>query len=230
MTTVAEINPGSIQLTHGQGEPQHAIIWLHGLGASANDFPGIVPELGLAAHRPIRFIFAQAPNRAVTINGGMRMPAWYDIKGLDITDKHDRVGMTESYATVQALIQSQIDLGIPSDHIIIAGFSQGAAVSYYTAVRTEHKLAGVLALSTYLPFAEQSQAEQNPVNLSTPFFASHGTQDPVVPIQFGQASVEAMRALNYQVKWQTYAMQHNVVAEQISDIGDWINTVYGQQP
>ncbi len=232
MTTVSSISPGSIELVyppvaHSDKQVQHAIIWLHGLGATASDFPGIVPELGLSADRPIRFIFPQAPNRSVTINGGMHMPAWYDIKGVDIADKQDSVGMNESFNTLDALIQSQVDLGIPSQNIIIAGFSQGGAVTYHTGIRTKHALAGMLTLSTYLPFADQVQQEQSGVNADIPIFASHGTADPVVPVHLGKMSVDTLQALNYQVRWQTYPMQHNVIMEQIKDIGTWINSVFG---
>ena len=205
---------------------EHAIIWLHGLGASSNDFPPIVPELGLDKDRPIRFVFPQAPDRPITINGGMRMPGWYDIKGVDIGDKQDAVGMAESKALLDGLIQETIDLGIPSTNIIVAGFSQGGAVAYHTAIRSQYKLAGVLALSTYLPFAELVEAEQSKINLQTPIFASHGTFDPVVPAQLGKSSVDTLTALGYQVNWQTYPMQHQVVMEQMTDIGEWINQLF----
>lgn len=220
-------NPnGSIELIHGQGTPTHAIIWLHGLGATADDFPSIVPELGLDQNRVIRFIFPQAPDRPITINGGMHMPGWYDIKGVSIEEKQDAVGMAESQATLNELIQSQVDAGIPSTNIIVAGFSQGGAVAYFTAVRSQYTLAGVLALSTYLPFAENTKAEQSEKNLSTPVFASHGTFDPMVPVSLGKASADSLTELGYQVRWQTYPMEHNVMMEQIKDIGQWINQVF----
>ena len=205
---------------------EHAIIWLHGLGATSNDFPPIVPELGLSNDRPIRFVFPQAPDRPITINGGMRMPGWYDIKGVDIGDKQDAVGMAESKTLLDKLIQESIDLGIPSSNIIVAGFSQGGAVAYHTAIRSQHKLAGVLALSTYLPFSELVNVEQSKINLQTPIFASHGSFDPVVPMQLGKTSADTLTALGYQVKWKTYPMQHQVVMEQILDIGSWINQTF----
>jgi len=217
---------GTIELIHGAGEATHAIIWLHGLGATANDFPPIVPQLGLDEARTIRFIFPQAPQRPITINGGMRMPGWYDIKGVSIADKQDATGMAESQATLNAFVESQIDAGIPAHNIIVAGFSQGGAVAYFTAVRSELKLAGVLALSTYLPFAEDTETEQTKVNQTTPFFASHGTHDPVVPISLGKASVDSLQGLGYQVRWKTYPMDHTVVLEQIEDVGRWINSVF----
>lgn len=221
-----QLPKNSIELVHGNGEPQHTIIWLHGLGASSNDFPPIVPELGLNPERAIRFIFPQAPDRPITINGGMSMPGWYDIKGVSIEDKQDAVGMSESRALVDDIIQAQIAAGIDSQNIILAGFSQGGAVTYYTGVRSELKLAGLLALSTYLPFADDTQAEQNEANRETPIFASHGTLDQVVPIDLGKASVDALQALGYDIRWQTYPMQHQVAMEQIVEIGQWINQIF----
>lgn len=209
---------------------EHAIIWLHGLGATSSDFPPIVPELGLESKRPIRFIFPQAPNRAITINGGMVMPGWYDIKGVDIGDKQDAIGMAESKATLDKLIDDQIKLGIKSENIIIAGFSQGGAVVYHTGLRSPHKLAGMLTLSTYLPFAENVKAERSETNLNIPIFASHGTIDPVVPIAMGRTSVEALSALGYEIKWQSYPMEHQVSLEQIQDIGNWINAIFNKEP
>ncbi|MEM7358443.1 MAG: carboxylesterase [Pseudomonadota bacterium] len=218
----------SIELIHGNDDATHAIIWLHGLGATANDFPPVVPELGLDDGRTIRFIFPQAPDRPITINGGMRMPGWYDIKGMDIADKEDAEGMAESRATLDDLIQAQITLGIPAENIIVAGFSQGGAVAYHTALRSKHRLAGVLPLSTYLPFATRLEQEQSGNNLDTPIFASHGTFDPVVPIQLGKLSVDHLSALGYSVTWREYPMQHNVILEQITDIGAWINQCFAE--
>ena len=214
------------QTKNSNSEIKHAIIWLHGLGASSSDFPPIVPELGLNADRPIRFIFPQAPNRPITINGGMSMPGWYDIKGMDIADKQDIVGMTESQTMLETLIQEQIDLGIQSTNIIIAGFSQGGAVAYHTGLRTKHKLGGILTLSTYLPFADEFEANQSKINLSTPIFANHGTLDPVVPIQLGKTSADKLTSLGYQVEWRTYPMEHQVIIQQIRDIGSWINNTF----
>lgn len=216
----------TIEVMHGVGAATHAVIWLHGLGASSSDFPPVVPHLGLAAGPVIRFIFPQAPDRPITINNGMTMPGWYDIKGMDLVDKEDRPGMTESQATLEGLIQQQIEQGVPSENIIVAGFSQGGAVAYYTGLRTEHKLAGVLALSTYMPFLGQAEAEQTGKNQGAPIMAMHGLMDPVVPIATGKASAEGVRALGYNVEWKVYQMEHNVIQEQLEDIGRWINTVF----
>jgi phospholipase/carboxylesterase len=218
----------SIELIHGNGTPTHAIIWLHGLGASANDFPPIVPELGLSNDRVIRFIFPQAPDRAITINGGMRMPGWYDIKGISIEDKQDAVGMAESREMLDQIIESQIASGIASDKIILAGFSQGGAVTYFTGVRSPRKLAGLLTLSTYLPFDEDTKAEQSGMNFETPIFASHGTNDGVVPLSLGKHSVDVLNQLGYSVTWKTYPMEHQVSMQQIQAIGAWINQVYNK--
>lgn len=219
----------SIELIHGQGEPTHAIIWLHGLGASANDFPPVVPELGLDKARTIRFIFPQAPDRPITINGGMRMPGWYDIKGVSIEDKQDAIGLAESQAMLDSLIDKQVSSGILSENIILAGFSQGGAVIYFTGIRSHKKLAGLLAMSTYLPFDEQSKSEQSSVNISTPIFASHGTHDGVVPLEMGKSSVVILQDLGYQVQWKTYPMEHQVSMEQIQDIGIWINATFSDK-
>lgn len=216
----------SIELIHGEGTPTHCIIWLHGLGASATDFPPIVPELGLSKGRTIRFIFPQAPDRAITINGGMRMPGWYDIKGVNIEDKQDEVGMAESQTLLDSLIEAQVSSGIASENIMLAGFSQGGAVTYFTGVRSKRKLAGLLTLSTYLPFDQDTKAEQSGINIGTPIFASHGNHDGVVPIAMGQRSVSVLTELGYSVKWQTYPMEHQVVMAQIQDIGAWINEVF----
>lgn len=216
----------TIEIQHGSGTVEHAVIWLHGLGATADDFPPVVPELGLSGARAIRFVFPQAPVRPITINGGMPMPGWYDIKGMDIKDKQDAVGMAESQATLDGLIQAQIDAGVPSENIIVAGFSQGGAVAYFTAIRSQYRLGGILALSTYLPFMEQSESEQSGKNLNTPIFASHGTHDPVVPLALGAGSVTHLQALGYQVEWHEYPMEHNVILPQIRAVGAWINRVF----
>jgi len=197
----------SIELNYGEGSPTHCIIWLHGLGASANDFPPIVPELGLSNDR---------------------MPGWYDIKGVTIDDKQDAVGMAESQQLLEGLVEEQIAKGISSENIILAGFSQGGAVAYFTGVRSKQKFAGLLALSTYLPFDQNTKREQSGANLDTPIFASHGSYDAVVPLAMGKRSVDILGDLGYSVKWKTYPMEHQVVMEQIQEIGSWINNVFSK--
>lgn len=216
-------------VVHGAAEPTHAIIWLHGLGASSDDFPPVVPYLGLDSSLAIRFVFPQAPERPITINNGMVMPGWYDIKGMDLVDKEDLPGMTESNATLERLVKEQIDQGVPSSNIIIAGFSQGGAVAYYTGLRSQYKFAGIMALSTYMPFAGAAEAEHSKVNLTTPVLAMHGLHDPVVPLTIGKQSADAVKALGYPLEWKGYPMEHNVIPEQLTDIGDWINRVFGEK-
>lgn len=217
---------GSRVIMHGQTPATHAVVWLHGLGATADDFPPIVPELGLSDSCSILFVFPQAPVRPITINGGMSMPGWYDIKGMSIEDKQDAIGMAESQATVDQILDELIESGIPSSNIVLAGFSQGGAVTYYAGVRSKHKLAGLLTLSTYLPFEENTEKEQSGANINTPIFASHGSFDPVVPISLGEMSVKALKQLGFDVQWQVYPMEHQVAMEQIQSIGTWINKVF----
>lgn len=215
-----------IERIHGHSTVTHAIIWLHGLGATADDFVPVLPHLGLPAEPTIRFVFPQAPDRPITVNNGQVMPGWYDIKGMDITDKEDLPGMSQSQNMLEALIDEQIARGVPSENIILVGFSQGGAVAYYTGIRTSHKIAGILALSTYLPFQRYTNTEQSGVNLSTPILAMHGIYDPVVPFAVGKQCAEELQALGYSVTWQEYPMEHSVLPEQIVDIGVWINKIF----
>ena len=215
----------TIERLHGTANPTHAIIWLHGLGATADDFVPVLPYLGLLESPAIRFIFPQAPDRAITINNGYIMPGWYDIKGMDLADKEDLPGMTESQSFLEGLIADQIERGIPSKNIILAGFSQGGAVAYYTGVRSPHNIGGILALSTYLPFSRLTEAEHSGKNLSAPIMAMHGKQDPVVPISSGKLSADSLLSLGYSVDWKEYEMEHSVIPEQLTDIGAWINNL-----
>ena len=229
-STVKESSPmGNFDATktiivkYGSANPQHAVIWLHGLGASADDFPPVVPHLGLTENLNIRFIFPQAPERAITINNGMSMPGWYDIKGPDLLDKEDLVGMLDSQSVLDNLIDEQIDLGIASENIIIAGFSQGGAVAYYAGIRSQHKLRGIMTLSTYLSFQSQTKEEQSGVNVQTPILAMHGKMDPIVPFATGIQSADFLKDLGYLVEWHAYDMDHTVIIEQLKDIGTWMN-------
>jgi len=220
------MNNKLIEVIHGEGPISHAVIWLHGLGASANDFPPVVPELGLSSQRAVRFIFPQAPNRPITVNGGMVMPGWYDIKGMDIKDKQDEIGMAESQSLLSTLIEEQISKGVPSYNIIVAGFSQGGAVAYHTGLRCEKKLAGILALSTYLAFADNVKSERSEGNITTPILVNHGSFDAVVPLELGKASADKLSELGYSVEWSEYPMEHQVVMPQIKKIGAWINRIF----
>ena len=183
----------TIERQHGSSTPTHAVIWLHGLGATADDFVPVLPYLQLSDEHSVRFVFPQAPDRPITVNGGYVMPGWYDIKGMDITDKEDRPGMKESQATLESLITTQEALGIPSENILLVGFSQGGAVAYYTGIRSQKKIAGILALSTYLPFLKEAETEHSRVNIGAPIMAMHGNLDPVVPINTGKFSAEGLR-------------------------------------
>lgn len=202
--------------------PQWAVIWLHGLGADGNDFAPIVPEL-VRPHWPaVRFVFPHAPVRAVTINGGARMRAWYDIVGMDLASRADTGGVDESIQQVTALIEQQAQRGIPAERIIVAGFSQGGAVALSLGLRQGQPLAGLVALSTYLP--DPANAGQHLVAGATsqPVFFAHGSGDPVVPLALGEMSMQALRELGFTVQSHRYPMAHQVCGEEIKDLGDWL--------
>ena len=218
----------TIERIYGDKNPTHAVIWLHGLGATADDFVPVIPYLGLSDAHNIRFVFPQAPDRPITVNGGYVMPGWYDIKGRDITDKEDLPGMTQSRNMLEALIAEQVAKGVPSANILLAGFSQGGAVAYYTGIRSSQKLAGILALSTYLPFLSSAREEHSKVNLNSPILAMHGKFDSVVPLSAGKLSADGLTALGYHLEWKEYAMEHSVIPEQLEDIGAWINRLFSK--
>jgi phospholipase/carboxylesterase len=203
-------------------QPRWSVIWLHGLGADGHDFEPIVPEL-VEDHWPaIRFVFPHAPVRAVTINGGMRMRAWYDILGLEIAQRQDERGVRESIAFVRELIARENGRGVPSERIVIAGFSQGGAIALAAALRHPERLAGVVALSTYLPIAESSEAERSEANRAMPVFMAHGNLDPVVGHALGLMSRSYLEKLGYTVDWHSYPMPHSVSAEEIADLSAWL--------
>ncbi|MDE2406747.1 MAG: alpha/beta hydrolase [Xanthomonadaceae bacterium] len=206
--------------------PQWSVIWLHGLGADGHDFAPIVAELVGKDWPALRFVFPHAPVRAVTINGGARMRAWYDITGFDFGDlalRADRAGVAESVAQVEALIAREGERGIPPHRILLAGFSQGGAVTLAAGLVRQQPLAGLIALSTYLPMTpEQAQAALASPAAQQPLFMAHGVFDPVVPPTAGEASAKAMAALGFAVQWRRYPMQHAVCAEEIAHLGDWM--------
>jgi phospholipase/carboxylesterase len=202
--------------------PVYSVIWLHGLGADGNDFAPIVPELVSPQWPALRFVFPHAPVRPVTINNGMAMRAWYDIHGFDLLARQDEAGMRQSITQVEALIAREQERGVPSERILLAGFSQGGAIALAAGLRYPQKLAGIIALSTYLPIAESLPAERSAANASVPIFWGHGTFDPVVILQRGLDSRTALEAMGYQVEWHTYPMAHSVCAEEIADLGHWI--------
>lgn len=202
--------------------PTHAVLWLHGLGADGNDFLPIVPELVAHDWPPLRFVFPHAPTRPVTVNGGMRMRAWYDIFGLDIADRQDEAGMRASIAELDALIAREGERGIPPERLLLAGFSQGGAIVLAGGLRHARRLAGIVALSTYLPLAEKTATEQQPANAKLPIFLAHGSFDPVVPLALGEATRKTLAALGHEVAWHEYPMAHQVAMEEIADLRRWL--------
>ena len=209
----------TVEITTGE-PPAASVVWLHGLGADGNDFVPIVQEFDLpvATH----FIFPHAPSRAVTINLGARMRAWYDILSLERTDPEDVDGIYASAAAIDALIDAEIERGIPPDRIVLAGFSQGGAIALHVALRRPSRLAGVLALSTYLPLPMTLGSEKSPASATIPLFMAHGIHDPVVPEALGLSSKEVLQGLGYEIEWYSYAMDHSVCAQEIADINRWL--------
>ncbi len=205
-------------------EHKASIIWLHGLGADGHDFEAIAPMLGVDS-LGIRFIFPHANVQPVTINGGMPCRSWYDIKGLDIDSRADSDGISESVSYVNQLINNELMDGVAANKIIVAGFSQGGVVGYHSALASEHKLAGLMALSTYLPDAEALEQRLTVVNRDIPIFQGHGTQDPVVQPILGEMANKQLNAWGYQPEWHQYPMPHAVIPEEINDIGNWIKKV-----
>lgn len=206
-------------------EPAHAasasVIWLHGLGASGHDFEGLVPELGLV-EQGVRFVLPHAPEQPVTINQGYVMPAWYDITGLDFGARQDEAGIRRSATRLGALIEAELVRGIPAERIVLAGFSQGGAVALHTALRYPRRLAGVLALSTYLPLAESLPAEMAAAQAGLPVFFGHGDHDEVVQPGFATRSRDVLAKLGCAVEWHGYAMAHSVCSEELVDIRAWL--------
>ena len=207
--------------------PSAAVIWLHGLGADGNDFAALVPELDLEGCPPIRFVFPHAPSMAVTLNGGYVMPAWYDILGANLVDRQDAAGIQKSEQAVKALIENEVARGIAYDRIVLAGFSQGCAMALHTGLRLPHRLAGIIALSGYLPLADRFANERMQANAHTPVFMAHGTQDPVVVLARGENSRDALTAMGHPVQWHTYPMQHSVHHREVADISAFLRQVLG---
>jgi phospholipase/carboxylesterase len=208
--------------------PTTSVIWLHGLGADGYDFEGIVPQLGLPASAAIRFVFPHAPEQPVTINAGMHMPAWYDIHG-PIGGGHpeDEAGMRVSQGYLEALVAREIDRGIDPERIVLAGFSQGGAVALFTALRHPQRLAGVMALSTYLPLTGLLAAEASPANRGLPVFMAHGRDDAIVPLAAAQSSRDVLTGHGCAVDWHTYPMAHSLCGPELVDIRAWLVRVLG---
>ncbi len=204
---------------HGPG--QFAVIWLHGLGADGHDFVPVLPHLGLDL--PVRFVFPHAPHRAVTINGGLSMPAWYDILDMDIPRRVDEVGLDTSRAQIDALIAREIGRGIPAERIALVGFSQGAVMALHVGLRHPQPLAGLLALSGYLVAPERLVVEGHSANRTTAIGVMHGKHDPVIPLSYGKAAAAALQQAGYSVEWREYPMAHEVNLTQLQHIGAWLH-------
>ena len=207
--------------------PKSTIVILHGLGASATDFVPVARELELRALGDVRFVFPFAPVRPVTINGGMSMPAWYDILGVDLVRREDEKSLRESALDLQALIAREIARGIPASRIVLGGFSQGCAMTLLAGPRAPPRLAGLLGMSGYLPLAATTAAERSDANRDVPIFLAHGRMDPVVPYARGVATRDALVELGYAVDWHEYPMQHAVSQEEIADVQAWLLKILG---
>ena len=208
--------------------PSASVIWLHGLGADGNDFVPIIPQLHLAECPAIRFIFPSAPSMAVTVNGGYVMPAWYDITGRDVNDREDLGGIHKSAAAISELIEREVSRGIAYENIVLAGFSQGCAMSLQVGLRFPHRLAGIMALSGYLPLAKSLPLERSEANSKTPIFMAHGVWDAVIIPERAEASVDILEKLDYKVDWNTYPMEHSLHPDELVDISRFLTMVFSK--
>ncbi len=202
--------------------PRYSVIWLHGLGADGSDFVPIVPELIDPAWPPLRFVFPHAPERPITINGGMSMRAWYDISGQEIAQRQDEAGIRASIGLLEELIAREVGRGVVSEKLFLAGFSQGGAIVLSGGIRHAQRLGGIIALSTYLPMAEKTDAEAAAANRATPIFMAHGMLDPTISHALGEMSRDYLQQRGYVVDWHAYPMAHQVCAEEIADLRRWL--------
>ncbi len=209
------------------GDPSAAIIWLHGLGADGWDFVPVVRELEAAGAPPARYVFPHAPMMPVTINNGFVMRAWYDIRTADLAHREDEATIRASQAAVERLLEREVKRGMPRSRIVLAGFSQGAAITLHTGLRQAEPLAGLVALSGYLPLAEKFAAERHAGSRGVPILMAHGSQDPVVPIARGRASRDLLASLGHPVRWHEYPMPHSVCAEEIEAIARFLRECLG---
>ena len=207
--------------------PTASIIWMHGLGADSSDFVPLVPELDLTGCGAIRFVFPDAPVIPVTINGGYRMRAWYDIIGMELERREDEAGLRTSQTAIERLIAREVERGVRSERIVVAGFSQGCAMALQTGLRHPQPLAGLLCLSGYLPLRDTVMTERAPANQKTPIFMAHGLVDNVVAPDRAEKSRDLLTTLGYQVQWQPYSMGHSLCAEEVADISKWLQSVLG---
>ena len=206
-------------------DPAAAVIWMHGLGADGNDFAPIVPELALGSLPAVRFIFPHAPMRPVTINGGYVMRAWYDITAADLSNRADEAGIRDSQARIEALLAREKARGVAASRIVLAGFSQGGVIALQAGLRYPERLAGIMALSTYLALPATLAIEASTANQQVPIFMAHGSYDPMVLYDWGKASRDALIAHGYTVEWHSYPMEHAVCPEELAAIGDWLGRV-----
>lgn len=217
MTTLLQ----TIELHAGEA-PRASVIMLHGLGADGTDFLSFADELALAAVGPLRWVFPRAPVQPVTINGGMPMRAWYDILGAELDRREDEAGLRDSFGQTQALIEREVARGVPAERIVLAGFSQGCAVTLGAGLRHGQRLAGLAGMSGYLPLASTTAAERGTANRNTPIFLAHGRDDEVVPLARGQAAREALAGLGHAVAWHDYPIEHTLSIEEVRDLNRWL--------
>lgn len=221
--------PETVEVESG-ASPNGSVIWLHGLGADGHDFEAIVPELGLSGKRSLRFVFPHAPMRPVTINGGMTMRAWYDVLTLERGGPQDETGIRESGRLLEMLIEREREREIPYEKIVLAGFSQGGAIALHTALRYPERLAGLMALSTWLPLQDSFEREvvhnKQAQSQELPIFMAHGSFDPMLPMALGQHSCKTLEDAGYEVEWHDYPMAHAVCAEEIADIRNWLLSIF----
>jgi phospholipase/carboxylesterase len=217
----------TVEVTRGKRDEaaRASVIWLHGLGADGRDFEPIVPELELPRSANVRFVFPHAPVRAVTLNNGMRMRAWYDLYNLEQHGPMDEQGLRASAANIEALIAREVERGVASERLVLAGFSQGGALALHTGLRHAARLAGIMALSAYLPLQNRLASELSPANAATPVFVAHGRLDPVLPFVAGEHARDRLQALGFPVTWKAYQMPHSVCAEEVVDISAFLRAV-----
>lgn len=211
---------------HGPDDALHSVIWLHGLGADGRDFEQVIPELALPEELAVRFVFPHAPIRPVTLNGGYRMRAWFDIKSIDRNGPLDREGLLEAMGGVDALIAREVERGVPAERIVLAGFSQGGALALSTALRSSHRFAAILGLSTFLMSPEAVELPFSVANHETPLFLAHGRQDAVVPHSLGLATRDYLLKEGFAPQWHEYDMPHSVCAAEIADIREFLLSVF----
>ena len=214
----------TIEVETGKKDPSATVIWMHGLGADGHDFEPIVAELRLPASLPVRFIFPHAPIRRVTLNNGMAMRAWYDILEMG-GGREDGEGLRLSQEAIEALIAQEEARGIDASRIVLAGFSQGGAITFQAGLRHPKRLAGLMALSTYLPLAGTVEDERHEANREVPIFMAHGTGDPMIAIGRAQQSRKMLEALGYAIEWHEYPMPHSVCPQEIEDIANWLTRI-----